>query len=70
MTLAHRAEQAAPEAREFDDLDDTDGFCEVCGDIWDQCAHFFLNWICGMGPDGQCSLAGTEECDWECPRNV
>jgi hypothetical protein len=24
---------------------------------------------CGMMPDGQCSLAGTEWCDWECPRN-
>jgi hypothetical protein len=22
---------------------------------------------CGMGPDGLCSLAGTEQCDWECP---
>ena len=21
---------------------------------------------CGLGPDGQCSKAGTEECDWEC----
>jgi hypothetical protein len=23
---------------------------------------------CGMGPDGQCSLAATEWCDWDCPR--
>ena len=22
---------------------------------------------CHMGPDGSCGLAGTEECDWECP---
>lgn len=21
---------------------------------------------CGMGPDGQCSNAGTEWCDWHC----
>jgi hypothetical protein len=21
---------------------------------------------CGLGPDGQCSKAGSEECDWEC----
>lgn len=26
---------------------------------------------CHMGPDGSCGLAGTEECDWDCPyRNV
>ena len=22
---------------------------------------------CHRGPDGSCGLAGTEECDWECP---
>ena len=22
---------------------------------------------CGMDRDGGCSLAGTEQCDWECP---
>jgi hypothetical protein len=22
---------------------------------------------CGMMPDGQCTLAGSEWCDWECP---
>lgn len=22
---------------------------------------------CGMTSDGGCTLAGTEECDWECP---
>lgn len=27
-------------------------------------------WVddCGMMPDGYCSKAGSEECDWECPR--
>ena len=29
----------------------------------------FLDFVCGMMPDGQCSMAGTEDCDWECPRN-
>ncbi len=24
---------------------------------------------CGMLPNGQCLLAGTEWCDWDCPRN-
>lgn len=23
---------------------------------------------CGMMPDGQCSMAGSEWCDWDCPR--
>lgn len=22
---------------------------------------------CGLMPDGGCSKAGSEECDWECP---
>ena len=22
---------------------------------------------CMLGPDGQCGLAGSEHCDWECP---
>lgn len=22
---------------------------------------------CHRGPDGTCGLAGTEECDWQCP---
>lgn len=22
---------------------------------------------CGLMPDGQCTRAGSEECDWECP---
>jgi hypothetical protein len=28
----------------------------------------FLDFVCGMRPDGQCSLAGSEDCDFECPR--
>ena len=23
---------------------------------------------CGLMPDGQCLLAGTEHCDWDCGR--
>jgi len=26
-----------------------------------------LEFDCGMMPDGTCQLAGTEECDWDCP---
>lgn len=29
----------------------------------------FLSFECGMMADGYCSMAGSEECDWECPRN-
>lgn len=29
----------------------------------------FLDYECGMMHDGQCTKAGSEECDWECPRN-
>lgn len=26
------------------------------------------DWLdCGLSIDGQCSKAGSEECDWECP---
>jgi len=25
---------------------------------------------CGLLPDGTCMLAGTEDCDWECPYNA
>ena len=31
--------------------------------------EWFLENVCGMMGDGQCVLAGTEECDWECPRS-
>lgn len=24
---------------------------------------------CGMMPNGQCLQAGSEWCDWDCPRN-
>lgn len=29
--------------------------------------RYYENYDCGMGADGQCSKAGSEECDWECP---
>lgn len=43
---------------DHDDLGD-DGFFD-CDDDED-----FFN--CGLQPDGQCSKAGSEECDFECP---
>ena len=24
---------------------------------------------CALGPDGQCAMAGTEDCDFECPNS-
>lgn len=27
----------------------------------------WLEQECGLGPDGQCSMAGTEHCDFVCP---
>lgn len=24
---------------------------------------------CGMMPNGQCTMAGSEWCDWDCPRD-
>lgn len=56
---------------------DCAGECEIHNDDYcdqhdlprDQCDCDFLENICGMMPDGQCALAGSEECDWDCPRN-
>ncbi len=28
----------------------------------------FLEWHCGMMANGHCSMAGSEDCDWDCPR--
>lgn len=40
----------------FDDIEDDDE------DLMD-------DFDCGMGPDGICMKAGTEECDFECPHS-
>lgn len=48
---------------------DEEGLC-ACGKYnWAECGcgAFFEEWICGMEMDGQCSMAGSEECDFECP---
>jgi len=52
-------------ADDFDDpWDDDDGLCDCCGETWEKCRY---NFDCGMLADGTCMLAGTEDCDWECP---
>ena len=53
-----------------DDCDDDDAmqecFCDAVG--CPECdARYYENYDCGMGRDGQCMYAGSEECDWECP---
>ena len=44
-------------------LDEEDS-CEYCGAELGTCSCEYVD--CGMGPDGQCSKAGSEECDWDC----
>jgi len=46
-----------------------DGICSDCDVPWEQCDCTFLAYECGMMADGTCLLAGSEDCDWECPRS-
>ncbi len=52
------------------DRDTSDGFCPDCDVPWEQCDCTFLAYECGMMRDGTCTLAGSEDCDWSCPRNL
>lgn len=45
----------------FDDFDDDD-FDDDTDDF--DCPRF---WVAGKGGGWHCPLAGTEDCDWECP---
>lgn len=52
---------------------ENDGMCDCGKNTWEMCdcGKFFLDWICGYDPStGQCSMAGTEDCDWDCPRGL
>ena len=46
-----------------DDIDDFDSEPEMSED------DEFLEWHCGMMADGYCFMAGSEDCDWSCPRS-
>lgn len=46
--------------------DDHDGWCVDCG--LSRPCHCDSELDCGLMPDGQCLLAGTEHCDWDCGR--
>lgn len=50
---------------------DDEGLCGCGKTSWEMCdcGDFFLTWQCGMLADGTCTLAGSEDCDWECPRS-
>lgn len=50
-----------PDDRYDDDFEQDDGL-DQDGNILFECAAF---WIKGEG--WHCPLAGTEECDWDCP---
>jgi hypothetical protein len=46
--------------RAMDGFDFDDDHDEDDDDLWHDC---------GLGADGQCSKAGSEECDFECPHS-
>lgn len=48
----------------MDDLPDDDNEYDDYDDEWNDCD---LMDECGLGHDGQCSMAGTEHCDFVCP---
>lgn len=43
-----------------EDVITDDMLCDGCGQYHCECVE------CGLMPDGQCSMAGTEHCDWDC----
>jgi hypothetical protein len=60
-----RLRRATQETKQYMDLnydptDDDDGYTDD-----DAIEH--LMGECGKDPDGYCSMAGTEYCDWDCP---
>lgn len=53
-----------------DDTGSGEGMCDCGKTLWldCDCGAFFEDWVCGMDyTSGQCSLAGSEDCDFECP---
>ena len=53
----------AKEDKKADSTDADDGY------PYDEEDNEYEEFDCHRGPDGSCDLAGTEECDWECPYN-
>lgn len=56
------------------------GYCRTCADYWNDVRNGLWDddprdddeedggEDCGLMPGGQCLLAGTEHCDWDCGR--
>lgn len=54
--------------QEYDPDDEWIGECECNVIGCPECDERALeNFDCGMGADGQCGHAGSEDCDFECP---
>lgn len=52
---------------EFED-DYDECHCEIIG--CPECDERHLeNFDCGLMANGQCTKAGSEECDWDCPNS-
>jgi hypothetical protein len=47
----------------WEDHDFDPDFDDGIRDEWDDEPEFDCGWVRGMG----CTMAGSEECDWECP---
>lgn len=45
---------------DFEDFMDDQEACDLCGGTDCTCDE------CCMMPDGTCTLAGTEHCEWDC----
>jgi len=53
-----------PEFEDSDDYGDYDPYDDY-DEGGDEFEEALMN--CGQLPDGSCTKAGSEECDWECP---
>lgn len=53
-----------------DEVDDDDGLCPDCDQVWEQC-ECSAGEECGRWVNGRltqhCTKAGSEDCDFECP---
>lgn len=50
---------------DFDDFEMDDTLCDGCDQLMEDCKCG----ECGMMPGGQCTLAGSEYCMFDCPNN-
>ena len=48
------------------DYDDEDRFGHMDDEYGEGDDKYF---DCHLGPDGKCAMAGSEDCDWDCPHS-